>query len=126
MSDGTWACLILRYKTKFYINDDSTSFFTNKGTKTTGSCNANYVTNTKHAPTFKKDIQVESNLDVFKETFQVSRNDWIDVRDGGVFRKFNIIDPNKCASEIATKIDNEHRYIWATGNCFWSLQDWPI
>jgi hypothetical protein len=118
LSDGTWACLILRYKTKFYINDDSTSFFTNLGTKTAGSCNANYVTNTKHAPTFKKDIQVESNLDVFKETFQVSRNDWIDVRDGGVFRKFNIIDPNKCASEIAAKIDNEHRYIWATGNCF--------
>ncbi|HIF9219394.1 TPA: hypothetical protein ACX6QD_000868 [Photobacterium damselae] len=120
LADNTWACLILRYKNNFYINDDSTSFFINKGIKpNTNICSATYITDTKETPDiYNKDIQYDNKIDVFKETFNKERVDWEEVRDSDIFVNFTISDPNKCAEEITDHITNEKRYIWATGNCF--------
>ncbi|EAS62462.1 hypothetical protein VAS14_07099 [Vibrio angustum S14] len=120
LSDNSWACLVLRYKNTFYINNDSTSFFTNKGLETgSEECNESYITNTKQLPViYNSDIKLDDTMDVFKETFNEERINWEEVKFSEVFVQFDVIDPNNCATEIKNKITTEKRYIWVTGNCF--------
>ncbi|WP_305405837.1 hypothetical protein [Photobacterium leiognathi] len=119
LPDKSWACLVLRYKKLFYVNDDSTTFFTDKGIEGGAKiCNDEYITATKSLPNINKDISYEDKMDIFKETFNKERIDWETVRDSDVFTQFNVVDPNNCATEIKNKITTEKRYIWVTGNCF--------
>ncbi|MCD9549225.1 hypothetical protein GLP21_11360 [Photobacterium carnosum] len=117
LNDGTWECVLLRYKKIFYMHDDTETFMTNKGAKE-NVCNDKYNTDTSSKLLkFDDDVRLEPSMDIFKETFNVNREEWIDIRDGDVFNKIDIKNIDSCGSEIASLVNEDKRHIWATGSC---------
>ncbi|WP_413516677.1 hypothetical protein [Photobacterium phosphoreum] len=135
-STYSWDCILLRYRDNVFIHDDGNvnngfgnadlehsyppylDFFKDSyNHKCSSSTVANYRTplKTKKPSLFESDIQKEPMMDLFKETFGVSRDDWMSVRNRSEFVE---IDPGSdCGSKIFEVANKNKRHIWINGDC---------
>lgn len=138
---NSWECILLRYRKNVFIHDDGNAitgfgseglhythppyngFFGSDSHPTTQICftdSNNSIShqtplNTKKPSEFKLDIQKEPMMDLFKETFGVSRDDWMSVRNRSEFVE---IDPGSdCGSKIFEVANKNKRHIWINGDC---------
>ena len=135
-STNYWDCVLLRYRENVFLHDDgsidtgfgnadlehsyppySDFFKDGYNHKCSSSAIANYRTplKTKKPSLFESDIQKEPMMDLFKETFGVSRDDWMSVRSRSEFVE---VDPNNnCGLEISKVVNKDKRHVWVNGNC---------
>lgn len=140
-STYSWDCILLRYRDNVFIHDDGNvnngfgnadlehsyppylDFFKDSyNHKCSSSTVANYRTplKTKKPSLFESDIQKEPMMDLFKETFGVSRDDWMSVRSRSEFVE---VDPNNnCGEEISKAVNKDKRHVWVNGNCILDSQ----
>ncbi|PST95342.1 hypothetical protein C9I87_10345 [Photobacterium iliopiscarium] len=132
-SANVWECIVLRYKNNIYIHGKDNSGIGNKGFEfikppyknfftwpgDIHQCVTNHKTelNTKNTRLFKSDMVHEPLMDIFKETFGVSRDEWTSVRGNGIFHSIEVEKNDDCALKIKNVINKNRRHIWVDGDC---------
>ncbi|OBU17772.1 hypothetical protein [Photobacterium aquimaris] len=136
LGSNQWECVLLRYRNNVFIHDDgnlNTGFGSNdlsftsppyldffkdsNDHKCSSSTDANYRTPlaSNYPSKFESDIQKESMMDLFKETFGVARDDWMSVRSRPEFVE---VDPTDgCGKKIAEVVKEDKRHVWVNGSC---------
>ncbi|MCD9528408.1 hypothetical protein [Photobacterium carnosum] len=143
IGSNNWECVLLRYLNNIFIHDNLAAGTTGKSgigsnnlnyhkspydgfysgptdvhtCKTTLSVIDSYKTplKTQLKSDFNADIIDESTMDLFKETFGVSRDDWMSVRSRSEFVE---VDPGSdCGSKIFEVANKDKRHIWINGDC---------